>query len=979
MTERGIRGIDRGVSGRVVLRAASLVVFVFCGFGASHVCKAENTVEQHYTLDIPASQVDVALILLGRATGRSLIIPSEDEFNARSKALKGSYTLPDALDTMLQGTDLSGGLTESGAIIVSLRRNEQPDGGEMKRSNKVIASIASVVAAIPTAAGAQEAIDETASGGVIEAIIVTAQKRTQSSQDVPISISALDGEEIRNRGISSAEGIVGQFPNVSSSASNSITTNFNIRGIATDFFQGNVNRSVGVYIDDVTQAHAFTGTYGLFDMQRVEILRGPQNTLSGRNTTGGAINFISVKPEIGAGTNGYAQLSYGRFDRIGFEGAVGADLSDNVAIRLSGQVLSQSGPFENLVPGREGEELGERKNFSGRAHLLWAPGNDTEVLVSLRIGRNSGKEAGNISNGVLDPSADLSATGAAATAADDAVPLPVCTSGFADYDRSSPCFDMFGAPNDANFEGRKLYNVGSGLADIDVSGGTLRIDHDFGGARLTAITGYDKVDVQFQDDLTGSASLQSIANQDIDQKAFQQEIRFVSPDDDPLRWIVGAYYYHEDLAQTVGVRQDQNPINPNPAVTFGQQMVPFNFLDQVDKDTSLFGQLDYDISKRLTISGGLRFTKNSKEADSLFGIVLAPLTDRTGLGPNAPLGTVPGVPTTTFTGHDFIIAQLQAAQDAGVLRVLGGGPPPFISDNFSNGDRFGIAPSGDPLNQDTNETTGDATVKYDITDTANVFFRYARGFKSGGFDTRALASLTGTAANIPTKPEIIDAYEIGLKSNPSPSLQFNAAAFYYDQKDLQVFDNGPLGPQFLNLPKSKVSGLEVDAIWAPADTSRLHIAAGYLNTEITDIGALTTVDEGHDLRNAPQFSFNLNGSQDVMMGGKRLNLSAAYRYIGEQTDSLLFSQDFYSTKEAQTYVDLRATLYLGADEKTQLSLFGENLTGENYCADVGSNSPVNSAVASGVFVADSPFGPTVNCQPGNAGVPLWGIALQRSF
>jgi iron complex outermembrane receptor protein len=313
------------------------------------------------------------------------------------------------------------------------------------------------------------------------------------------------------------------------------------------------------------------------------------------------------------------------------------------------------------------------------------------------------------------------------------------------------------------------------------------------------------------------------------------------------------------------------------------------------------------------------------------------------------------------------------------LKVFGSGPPPFIADNYSNGDRFGISPTGGPVRQEINRLSGDATIKYQVADEANVFFRYARGFKSGAFDTRANASLAGSGANVPTGPETVDAYEIGLKSNPSPSLQFNASAFYYDQKDLQIFDTGPLGPQFLNLPGSRVIGVEVDSIWAVTESTTLQFAGGWLDTEITDVGTLTTVDEGHDLPNSPHYSFNIAGSQDVTLGGNRLNLNAAFRYIGEQKDSLQFSQDFYSTKGAQTYLDIRATYMFGKDENLQFSVFGQNLTGENFCGDLGSNAPVDDTVASGFINADSPQGQTVNCQPGNEGVPLWGVSLQASF
>src|SRR5690606_41667974 len=119
---------------------------------------------------------------------------------------------------------------------------------------------------------------------------------------------------------------------------------------------------------------------------------------------------------------------------------------------LAGQRESQSGPCGNLVTSRESEELGERDNSSVRAQLLWAPGEATEVLASVRWGRNKGKETGNISNGILNPAVDLGPTSDAATAPDDAVLLPVCTESFSDYGGSSPCVDMSGSPNGANFD-----------------------------------------------------------------------------------------------------------------------------------------------------------------------------------------------------------------------------------------------------------------------------------------------------------------------------------------------------------------------------------------------------------------------------------------------------------------------------------------------------------------------------------------------
>lgn len=836
----------------------------------------------------------------------------------------------------------------------------------------------------------------TTANAQVDEIVVTAQKRSQSAQDVPISISALDGEGLRDRGVADASDIVGQFPNVGTSANNAVNTNFNIRGIATDNFQGNVNRSVGVYIDDVTQAHAFTGVYGVFDTERVEVLRGPQNTLNGRNTTGGAINFISVKPEAGGEFNGYGQFTYGRFNQVIAEGAIGGGLGDNAGFRIAGQVQFRDGPFTNIAPGREGEELGETEKYSARAQLLWTPSGRTEVLTQFRVGFDRGTGIGNLVNGVLDPNQDLSLAAVnQGPPGFDNVPLALCdqieTAGDFASGNPSPCVTIFGNTGSDNF--REVRNVSSAQKDVDVIGGTIRIDHDFGGATLTSITAYDHVELNLADETLGTERLQFLPFQDSTHDAFQQEIRLVSADDQPFRWIVGGYFFREELEQSVAVRQDQNPLNTAPPPTFGQLITPFNILDQVDRDISAFAQADWDITDRLTLSGGLRYTNNRKTADSFFGIILTPIVDSTVVGPRGALGSLSGIPLAEFIGVDFILNTLESYAGAlgTPLPAIGMGPPPFIAANFSDGDFFGVPPSVTPagtgaLLQDIDRITGDATIQYDITDSANVFFRYARGFKSGAFDTRALAALQGAGANAPVGPETLNAYEIGLKSNPSDKLQFNASAFYYDQKDLQVFSVGPLGPQFLNVPSSRVIGIEADAIWAPTPTTTIRAAAGWLDTEVTDDGGLAGVDEGHELRNAPSLSANLIGSQDFDLGGNRANLQVAFRYIGEQADSLNFNEDILATKPVQTYVDIRASYYFGDEEQYFVAAFGKNLTGEEFCGDLGSVSqPIESvgglanAINGGTIFADNPTGQSNNCQPGNEGTPLWGVSIGGSF
>jgi iron complex outermembrane recepter protein len=843
-------------------------------------------------------------------------------------------------------------------------------------------TLVSVSASAQTAGSGTEADQALDEGDVI---VVTANKREQSVLDVALTVNALAGDELASKGVASGEDLVGLFPNISASTSNTSTTNFNIRGIATNNFQGNVNRSIGIYVDDVTVAHAFSGVLGVFDQERVEVLRGPQNTLNGRNTTGGAINYISRKPTPGGGLEGSGRLTYGRFNRVEVEGALGFGLSDTIGVRLSGQTQQQDGPFRNIAPGRVGERLGEVDRSAFRGQLLWQPSDNTDVLLQFRWGQNRGTETGNLSNGFLEPGQDFTA---AATSPSGNAPLLLCQNIAAAGvfgGAQSPCVDIFGTPGSANW--REIANVSSAQANIDTIGGTFRIDHDFGFANLTSITAYDDVKAQIADETLGTIGLQFVPFQDSKHKSFQQEIRLVSDDANAFRWIVGGYYFREDLEQGINVRQDQNPLNSNPGPGFGVQVVAFNQLNQIDEDISVFAQADFDVSDRLTISGGLRYTNNVKTAESIFGVVPAPINDRAGVGPNANLGVVPGVPLTQFIGTDFVQQQLaafQAAQGGVIRRNL---PPPFLAAIFSNeATVFGAVPDGPELRQEINRLSGDLTLKYELSDDTNIFARYARGFKSGAFDTRALAALQGTGANLPVGPETLNAYEIGLKSAPSRDLQFNVSTFYYDQQDLQVFSVvQPEGPRFVNLPASEVFGVEADVIWKPLDNTTIMLAGGYLDTKITDSGGLPGFDNGHVLENAAKFSFSASASQNIFLGDNRLNLDASFRYIGAQQDNLTFAEDILSRKPVQTYVDLRASMFFGPDEKYELSIYGRNLTGEKYCSQLEAiSTPLNAIggiqnIAGATISANTPTGHTVNCQPGNPGVPLWGASFGFKF
>src|SRR5690606_18317567 len=194
--------------------------------------------------------------------------------------------------------------------------------------------------------------------------------------------------------------------------------------------------------------------------------------------------------------------------------------------------------------------------------------------------------------------------------------------------------------------------------------------------------------------------------------------------------------------------------------------------------------------------------------------------------------------------------------------------------------------------QSTHEVGGKLGLAWRFTDDAMLYGHYSRGFKSGGFDTRALAAFSGNVET-PVEPETLDAYEIGVKSELLDStLRLNASAFYYEWSDLQTFATINCVPVFYNIPTAQLRGLEVELNWVPADGWLVQGGMGYLQTEITDVGDLAgTIDEGHELPNSPELTFNALASKRILIGDGALTLQGDVRYIGKQVDSLQYALD----------------------------------------------------------------------------------------
>jgi iron complex outermembrane receptor protein len=788
------------------------------------------------------------------------------------------------------------------------QKSPKPKTGEKMKTNKgIFAKIASILV---TAAAAIQAGPATAQGGGatgnIEEVIVTAQKREQSIQDVPITMEAFTGQQLREQRVKKVDDIIKMAPGLSLNFNNETNSGISIRGVGTDNFHGNVNRAVGIYYDEAYMATPYSGALGVYDLERVEILRGPQNTLFGRNTTGGAIRYITRKPVPGAPLNGYASGTYGRFNEIDFEGAVSVPLGSTAAARIALQTVNRDGPFKNLAPYRVGEELGTIERHSGRAQIVWNPGDKTSVLASFQVGINRGDNLGTKARGMRDPADPTQFCPELATSAD--------------FMHTNSCVDING-DNPSTNSWNTLYNVSSNRAYVDVYGGVLNISHDFDWAQITSVTTYYRTKVKIVNELAGMEKLQFIPQQDSTFKDFSQELRFKSPDDQQLRWLFGVFYYREDMLQGTNVRRDANGA-ANP----GGEVTAFNILDQKDEDFSGYGQFDVDFTDKLTVTAGMRYTYNRKSADSQFGVAASP--------------------TAVFPPGLFIDRK-------------------FVLDNA-----FLMLPLLKPK-QKLNAFGFRAGFKYNINSDMMLYANFSRGFKAGGFDTRALAAFSGTAGN-PVKPEYLNAWEGGLKSELlGNTVRLNLAGFYYLWKDQQVFATINSFPGFYNIPESFSRGMEATLQWRPREDWLLQLAGAYNNTEVTDVGTIAGIDKGVPLRNAPQFSFNGSVSKDFNVVYGTLNLRTDFRYVGKQYDTLQFVDRYLTTRKSQFYLDLRAAYSFGPEDRYQVSAYGENLTSEKVCYD-------RNIQDSPVVITASPVASTVPCKP-NIGRPLYGISATVNF
>ena len=698
-----------------------------------------------------------------------------------------------------------------------------------------------------TAACAQEA-----AGARIEEIVVTAQRREENLQEVPIAVSSFSGADLTASRISTIENVALKTPNFTlvPQASGNTTYGVAMRGVALTDSVITSDSPVGIYVDGVVVSKMAGGIFDFVDLERVEVLRGPQGTLYGRNTPAGAINLISRKPSGDWNFNGTVGLgNYNQTEvRLGIDtGTAELGSLGTLSARVSGRYLDRDGWAENTSTG---DDLDSRHRIGGRLSLRWQPSDSLTIdyaFDTLHIQEQP-------------PAAQLTAdfTGFLA--------------GFVNTSRQDEFALSYNVPAAPGF-----YSINRTDTQLHIDGHTLTAEWAISPTlTFKSISGYRDFDDEEPTDFDGTPIAWADFNVYQSLETFSQELQLLgSAFDDRIKFVTGLYYYDEKA-----------DVRAPGVFGFGTVKQEPQFKTN-NSSWAAYGQVDWRpdiLDQHLTLTGGLRYTRDERE----------------------------------MSDHHV-----------------------FVNDAIDLTDV-------DRVSKDFEKVTPSFTAAYQLTPDANVYFRYAEGYRSGGFNGR---SSTPDQVATAFEPETLDSYELGLKSLLwDQQLQVNVAAFLSDYKDLQQVLTAPtstgVGFQTINdnVGKITISGLEVETRLAATDKLEFYLNYAYLDTDIDDY-TLCMPEGAPDCqptsigneRVIPLISNDtLSAGVDYLvfstdLGGLRAHVDAYYRgksLGGGATLKVHPMEDDPSYIRAYTLVNARLAweeIPVGPG-KFEVALWGENLT-----------------------------------------------------
>ncbi|MBA70708.1 MAG: TonB-dependent receptor [Rhizobiales bacterium] len=826
-----------------------------------------------------------------------------------------------------------------------------------QRSPRLVAASLTVLAAFSGAAMAQEETDTGAATAEdrgedsvrkLDEVMVTSVKREQSLQDVPVAVTAFTADLRQELALDSLGDFARFTPGLAFSAGDDRVF---IRGIGRQTNTNGSDPGVATYSDGLYDASTRAVSKSDFFVERVEVLRGPQGTLYGRNSIGGAINVISKRPTETFTTE--ARLEVANYDSVAAESAISGPITDKVRAKLGVSYSKRDdGYFENVAggPNEAGAQQTSYVELQLEADLadnfsLWLKADTTEGDFLNRTTNLSGPyDLSPFPTGYLTPGPAFGYSQANLFLAGDATSNPGVNDirkFNVDTTTRSSLDDDYGISAIATWN---LDNI-----DIKYLGGyrtyfynSFRDDDD------TNVLSYsfplDPANPAAGEVFTGGPNCQFLRiaigpictpatvfpqrtfDYTEDKEFWSHELTAQSSRDSDLWWIIGAYLYEEDFLQESHFGNAAQPeiLAPvgGPANPSGDYVTAISDINT--KSYALFAQADYAITDTLTLTGGLRYSMDEKEGSEFLRVIA--------------YGVVPGF---TLGGSGNFTPALD-----------------LTSSTVSNSDAPGVASlvTIDPatglaqrdLSGEWDALSGTAAFQWQPDASSNYFLRYSRGYKSGGFNAGGISQFPQT------DEELLDAFEIGAKKSFSANFQLNATAYLYAYDGLQVpldvQENGIQLTRFFNLEDSRAQGLELEANWTPTDALRVIATYAYNDSEVREACCFVDVADPQAQQpgaqpsgpasggNQPQNlkgemlprtipnKFGLNVSYDIPLGANGdVTLSGNYSWLDE-TYHGVFNRSYTQTP-SYDQVDLIG-LWRNPDDTLQVMAYVKNVFDE---------------------------------------------------
>jgi outer membrane receptor protein involved in Fe transport len=771
---------------------------------------------------------------------------------------------------------------------------------------------------------------------IIEEIIVMATKREQTLQEVPVAVSVVNAETLQKAQVLDIKDLQSIVPSLRvTQLQTTGNTNFIIRGFGNGANNAGIEPSVGVFIDGVYRSRSASALSDLPNLERIEVLRGPQSTLFGKNASAGVINVVTARPDL-SGFSGSSSLTLGEFNQVIVKGDVTGPLSDTAAFSLSGSVNNRDGYYKNLV---DGVDYGDRNRWGVRGQLLLVPSDNLEFRV------------------------------------------------IADYDTMDEVCcgvaNLFDGPT-----GNAIRAIGGNLVGnqpfayenyydfdpvnkIDNSGISVQFDYDFDAMTLTSISAYrnqsrfENSDVDFT-----SARLINPNSNDTDIDTLTQEIRLASNGDGDLDWMIGGYYFDEDVkinnvlsysndfrnyadALTAGGVSTLEAGLGLPAGTFfaaGQGNV--ESAGQSDRAYSIFGQIDWHMTDRVTLTLGANYTHDKKDAfvnmtnsdvfSSLdfvqvgFGLIFQQLT---GLPPTPQ--NIQNNPNEAAQAQALSTVQCTPQNAPACNSVLALQPlqflPPFLG--YPNAVESG--------NSNDSDTTWTARLAFDATDNINLYLGAGTGFKATSWnlsrDSRPFAAslpaintaglglnnlVAGTRFAGPEKATV---YEIGMKARFERGA-INLAIFDQEIDGFQSNIFTGTGFSLANAGKQSTTGVELETTWVPVDALELTFASTWLDPTYDYFPGASGVGgpvdlSGTEVPGVHKFSMNTSATYSFDVGASMTGfVRADYTY----DDKVRLIENVPEDVATRKVSLVNASFGLQWANGFEAMIWGRNITDDQY-------------------------------------------------